>query len=79
MGKRPLFSNFSFLQSISFENLAFLISNDSIKDGQSLEMDVKGRGYAPPWRGMSENLKKVAGNMCISIIITSRALCGANK
>ena len=58
MGKRPLFSNFSFLQLISFENLAFLISNDSIKDGQSLEMDVYGRGYAPPWRGMSENLKK---------------------
>ena len=39
MGKRPLFSNFSFVQLISFENPAFLISNDSIKDGQSLEME----------------------------------------
>ena len=79
MGKRPLFLNFSFLQSISFENLAFLIPNDSIKDGQSLEMDVKGRGYARPWRGMSKNLKKVAGNIYISIIVTTRALCGADK
>ena len=46
------------MQSISFGNLAFFISKDSIKDGQSLEIDIKGRGYAPPWHGMSENQKK---------------------
>ena len=62
MQKRPLFPNFYFLQLISFENLGFHIYNDSIKDGKSLEMDVLGREYATSWRGMSENLNKLASS-----------------